>query len=69
MIFLAGALVMNYSKTHPTEAAKENPFVKIGTLATKNGVVAEVFNMGDCYILVTTMPNEYGKGSYQLECK
>lgn len=67
-IFLAGVITSTYLKPKEEKAAID-PFRKVGVLATKNGLVAELFKVESCYVLVTTAPMEMSRGMFQLECE
>jgi hypothetical protein len=54
------------AKNVPVE--KENPFTKIGALATQNGMVAEVFSFKGCFVIVQTVPSEHARGLVQMVC-
>lgn len=66
-------LILMFEIMHIIKTSKEekpsDPFKKIGVIATKNGLVGELFKVEDCYILVSTYPMEQSRGIFQMECK
>lgn len=50
---------------------KENPFTRVGSITTKNGVAGEIFKVEgtSCYVLVQVSMPEMGRNYMQLECK
>lgn len=53
------------------ERRKDNPFTRIGSITTKNGVAGEIFkvNHTPCYVLVQVSMPEMGRNYMQLECR
>lgn len=66
---LVGIFCYKYLTRDDAPNPNANPFKKVGVLATQNGVVAEVFDLDGCYVLVQSVPGEHGRAIVQMECK
>jgi hypothetical protein len=50
-----------------------NPFTKIGQMATRNGLIVEIYSLehpkANCVVAVQQVPNELGRAMFQMVCK
>lgn len=74
-IFLTGVAVAIFIRLPLPQAQdpNQNPFTKIGQMATQNGLVVEIYSLehpkAKCVVAVQQIPSEIGRAMFQMVCK
>jgi len=65
--FVVGGLIESGARESKEKTTQKIELV--GSIQTKNGVSADVFKIGRCYILLSALPQEFGRAVFQMECQ